>query len=183
MEGKKGHWRIFFFDKFSTASKLLRVTQNDHRWSQTGQAKPGQTNPNIRIQITLWGNPSSTVSHMFSDLSPFDLHLMFKIPQKEKLFWKGLLVHEASAQMFQERVWKMHNYFHEEHKTSRVTRRGVGAREEVRLNMQLLQKDAWVMKRPRSGELVHIHTNLIQSHYFTGTSKVLTVVVEDVNTT
>lgn len=88
MEGKKGHWRIFFFDKFSTASKLLRVTQNDHRWSQAGQAKPGQTNPNIRIQITLWGNPSSTVSHMFSDLSPFDLHLMFKIPPKRKAFLK-----------------------------------------------------------------------------------------------
>lgn len=183
MEGKKGHWRIFFFDKFSTASKLLRVTQNDHRWSQTGQAKPGQTNPNIRIQITLWGNPWSTVSHMFSDLSPFDLHLMFKIPPKRKAFLKRVAGARSIGSNVSGACLENAQLFSLEHKTSRVTRRGVGAREEVRLNMQLLQKDAWVMKRPRSGELVHIHTNLIQSHYFTGTSKVLTVVVEDVNTT
>lgn len=44
---------------------------------------------------------------------------------------------------------------------------------EVRLNMQLFQKDAWVMNRLRSANASAILTNLIQSHYLTGTGKVL----------
>lgn len=45
--------------------------------------------------------------------------------------------------------------------------------EEVRLNMQLFQKDAWVMNRLRSANASAIQTNLIQSHYLTGSGKVL----------